>query len=308
MGGPPLYNIPFYRLDSYNHAVHRHDVNRNIEIGTEFKENNESYRSVFQIKHDAITRKEYFEKGTAVEDFLRLHSQSIDQRHIQRMSRLWYISALRDPIPSYTNIEMHGPSLQPLEPSGRNLTQFLLERHSQEDPQWNTATEWLNKIDPEMTLLRTPISGQQTNVETDRIYEEEKVPIPLGHEGTGIQNATIIISAIIFSPPGSVICIEEPENFLHSKSQEILVDLFNYATKNLDKQIIFSIHSWNMLLPFISDVGKGKKRGKQHILADPNNFSMVTFNLGLGKNKIGSYDLTNQKFTVVRSDFKQLWG
>jgi predicted ATP-dependent endonuclease of OLD family len=80
-------------------------------------------------------------------------------------------------------------------------------------------------------------------------------------QGTGMQNAIIIISAIIFSPPGSTICIEEPENFLHPRSQEVLVDLFNYASNKLDKQIIFSTQSYEMgMLPFISDIGKGSER------------------------------------------------
>jgi AAA15 family ATPase/GTPase len=47
--------------------------------------------------------------------------------------------------------------------------------------------------------------------------------INLSMQGSGIQNAVIIISAIIFSPDKCTVCIEEPENFLHP-SQEVLVD------------------------------------------------------------------------------------
>jgi len=105
------------------------------------------------------------------------------------------------------------------------------------------------------------------------------------------------------------VIIEEPEAFLHPQSQEVIVDMMNDAVNNYNKQIIFSTHSFNILLPFYSDVGlDAPKRSKEHIIADPKRFSMWTFEKISGKVSIKPYPLHGKTFRHLKEDFKYIWG
>jgi len=129
-------------------------------------------------------------------------------------------------------------------------------------------------------------------------------------QGSGFQSAAAIISAVVFSPEGSTVIIEEPEAFLHPSSQEVIVDMMNDAVNNHAKQIIFSTHSCNILLPFFSDVGTdaAARSKEKHIAADPKKFSMWTFEKTSGKNSISPYPLQKKTFRQFRDDFKYIWG
>ena len=50
--------------------------------------------------------------------------------HEKRINSLWYISPIRNPILSSSNVTGQGPTLQQLHPTGQNLTQFLLEKNT----------------------------------------------------------------------------------------------------------------------------------------------------------------------------------
>jgi hypothetical protein len=87
-----------------------------------------------------------------------------------------------------------------------------------------------------------------------------------------------------------------------------LVDLFNYAVNELGKQIIFSTHSINILLPFISDVGEGQKRGSQHEKADVDNLSAIVVKSDQGSSKIEKLHIKDKKYTDVMKEIKDLLG
>ena len=59
---------------------------------------------------------------------------------------------------------------------------------------------------------------------------------------------------------------------------------------------------------YISDIGEGSPRGHEHIIADKNDFKLITLTEKMGGEKIQEYNLENKKFIQVTSDFKQLWG
>jgi hypothetical protein len=62
-----------------------------------------------------------------------------------------------------------------------------------------------------------------------------------------------------------------------------------------------------MLLPFISDVGEGTKRG-DHPKAKADNFRLMTFAQSGDEIEIKDYPLKGKNFRAVRDDFKKLWG
>ena len=156
---------------------------------------------------------------------------------------------------------------QPINPDGSNVITYLLERFTSRDPRWGEAENWLKRIAPELSVLKVPLRVMQASVETTDM--NLRVDINMAYQGTGIQKALSVIVAVVFSPEGSTIVIEEPEIHLHPRSQEVIVDLFNKAVNEWNKQIVFITHSWDMLLPFVSDVGPGQGRGGQHPRARP---------------------------------------
>lgn len=56
-----------------------------------------------------------------------------------------------------------------------------------------------------------------------------------------------------------------------------------------------------MILPFISDVGSGSKRGAYNVEADPSKFKLVTFSFDQqGRITINDYDLAKKDVKDVK--------
>ncbi len=235
---------------------------------------------------------------------------SRDETVFDELRKGWYFAPSRNEIPPSLQVGMRPQDTawsQPLDPYGSNVITYLLERYTSRDPRWDVAEQWLTRIDPQFSILKSPLRGNQGSIETS-IEKEDGVDINMAYQGTGIQKAVTVITALVFSPKGSTIIIEEPELHLHPRSQEVLVDLFNLAVNEWEKQVIFTTHSWNMLLPFISDIGTGSTRGEPHVKADQNKFKLVSFSRTAEAIEVKDYDLRGKNFRDVRDHFKHLWG
>jgi hypothetical protein len=55
-----------------------------------------------------------------------------------------------------------------------------------------------------------------------------------------------------------------------------------------------------MLLPFITDVGRGAKRGRQHVRADPQKFALLAFSKSAGRVRIEPIDLSSMKVSDAK--------
>ncbi len=286
-----------YDLGNYASAVHNHDETRTIEVGATLSINSRKAR-IFTT----------FTPGGS-------HSGvSCDPTHMVDEAKAilgscWYFRASRSEIPHQTNVGSGSPTTrwsQPLEPSGSNIINYLLERWTDQDPNWAVAQRWLGQIDPELFLLKSPLRSNLASLVTTNRFS--RVDVNLAYQGTGIQKALAIMAAVIFSPPGSTIRVEEPEVHLHKDSQEVLADLFN-AAANVNKQVIFSTHSWDLPLPYISDVAKDmRKRGEGHVRIDPAKFRLIEFKRTEGRISIDEYALKNSLFKDAQSHFGQLLG
>lgn len=220
------------------------------------------------------------------------------------MRNISYLRPNSSLIPFSVGIGKGRDSLQPqFSPSGSDVVQFLLERYTERDPNWQIAEEWFKSVDLELLSIQTPIRG--SNVFFENLVRRLTVNASL--QGSGFQSVASVISAVVFSPKDSTIIIEEPEICLHKRSQEGIVDLFNHAVRDQGKQIIFTTHSYDMLLLFMSDVGRGRRRGKQHVHTDPTRFTLLAFNKSEGQVSIKPIDLSNTKQSDVRY-LKKLWG
>lgn len=277
------HSTSFYTFHSWREAIHNYDTKRAIHISAVL----DSVRYSIQIVDGDVA------------------SINVPTGAREKMTKIWYLRPNRSLIPHNVGVGVGRDSFQPqLSPSGHDVIQFLLERYTEIDPNWHVAEEWFKRIDPEISSIRTPIRGKQT------FFENliSKLAFNASLHGSGFHSVASVISAVVFSPKGSTVIIEEPEICLHKRSQEAIVDLFNSAIKDQGKQIIFTTHSWDMLLPFISDVGRGSKRGKQHVHADPAKFTLLAFNKSEGRVSIEPIDLSSMKVSDVTKYLKKLWG
>jgi len=290
------WSSEYYNLWDFEASVYAHARNRAIEIAVKLLEKGSEYLLEFRLERELSPRL-MLNRGKVGTEQAR--------QEIDIVSPIWCFRPNRSPVQYQAQVRPTAGAFQPLRPDGSNVINYLLEKWTSRDKNWNQAESWLRKIDPDMSELKTPIRGDQVSLET--LFGATDVNVSL--QGSGFQSAAAIVSAVVFSPEGSTLIIEEPEVFLHPKSQEVIVDLLNDAVNNHSKQVIFSTHSCNVLLPFYSDVGlDGEKRSKEHTLADPKKFSMWTFEKTSGKVTIKPYPLHEKTFKNFREDFKYIWG
>lgn len=286
---PPHYP---YSWRDFGDAVHRHEQDREIQLEATF--GGGAWSGTVGAK--------YSSKAGATLGMPRTPEM------IKEFQKVWFLKASRTEIQRDSQIGGRPlyVSWQPLNLDGSNVVSYLLERFTDRDPRWSDAEKWIKRITPETSVLKVPLRVMQASVETTDT--NLGVDINMAYQGTGVQNALSIIAATVFSPEGSTIIIEEPETNLHPRSQETLVDLFNLAVNDWKKQIIFTSHSWDMLLPFVSDIATGSVRGALHNRAKAENFKIVVFDRVIGEVKIKELDIKGKEFKDIKTPLKELWG
>ena len=80
------------------------------------------------------------------------------------------------------------------------------------------------------------------------------------NEGTGPNQAILLLYAMLGTKPHSVIAIDEPELHLHPKAQSQLAKIMIDISAKDSKQIIFATHSEYMIYPFLNSIAN-KKNG-----------------------------------------------
>ena len=129
---------------------------------------------------------------------------------------------------------------------------------------------------------------------TTRNDTSNTTDVNMNLQGSGIQNATTIIAALVFSPPGSTIILEEPETFLHPKAIEIIIDLCNDVIEKFDKQVIITTHSLEMLYGISSDLQGHQSSTEHHVTTNNEHFKCVSISNQLAENKITEKDLSQE--------------
>ena len=232
---------------------------------------------------------------------------SIEKRIFERFNEFvnnaTFLLADRTFVPSQIIV---GTSGKKILPKGENTIAFLLERWTDQDARWPELLTWLKLIDVNVTQLKTPLRGNQVSIETRRTYGNNELDVNIFQQGSGIHRAIQIISALVFSPPGSLIIIEEPEMNLHKGAQEVIADLINKSINEHGMQVIITTHSFDFLLPYISDMGIGKARGNDHIKISKDKVQLVELSINNGK-IIAKQDIKG-KFTTIRDELKTILG
>ncbi len=284
MRGGPYWETESYNIGDFTSAVHKHETNRAIEVGTRIRDGENPVTLTTSIQGGLYTG-------------VRSNPNVPNPMDLLRQS--WYFRASRSDVSKERQTQQGGSIPiwgQQLDPYGSNIITYLLERWTDQDKNWPIAQDWLRRIDPELSILKSPLRRNLASLETTNKYSD--VSVNLAYQGTGIQKALTIIAGVIFSPPGHTLIIEEPEVHLERGSIEGLVDLFNYAVMKWNKQIIISTHSIDLLLQYASDLGLGTSRGGDHARIDESKFKLVAFERQAGKIAIREEDMKG-RFTAM---------
>jgi predicted ATPase len=122
------------------------------------------------------------------------------------------------------------------------------------------------------------------------------------NEGTGPNQALLLLSVLVGTRDGSVIAIDEPEIHLHPSAQtklaNIIIDLGN---KN-SKQIMFTTHSEHMLFPFLASIAS-----KQKGTLSKNDVGIYYVSIDEKTNTTSVEELEINEFGQIRGGLKGFW-
>lgn len=279
------WNNEFCSLQSNREAVYGHDITKVIDLSATY---DNSSQAKLSIQNEKVVTDQFIKQGKVL-------GPLVAEEHKKLASQIWYFQPERRHIPFQSEIGTIASGYQPISPSGENVVQFLLERFTSGDDKYGEVAEWITAIDEQNTLIKTPVIAKNTTLVTTRKSGKTPIEVNVNMQGSGINHAIAIIAGVFFSPQNATIIIEEPEIFLHMKSAEKLVDLFNYAVTNLSKQIIVTTQSWSVLRPYVLDIATGSnKRGHAHKIAKAEDFKLIEFSHNLGADKIKEYPLKDK--------------
>jgi len=133
-----------------------------------------------------------------------------------------------------------------LRKDGSNITSVLQELERQKYPNLKKLYEFLNKIAPGTTNVRSIKHGKKLSLKFSQKWNENK---SLEFEAFSMSDGTLravgLLAAVMQNPPPSLIGIEEPEATIHPGALGVVLDLIKYAAERY--QIIISTHSPDIL-------------------------------------------------------------
>lgn len=151
--------------------------------------------------------------------------------------RIFYLSSIRDPAHVDDPVETFS-----LDERSRRLNQLIYSHKNKETPEYFHFCNEIGKIFPEIVGVLTPPQGKKIAISIHEQGFEQGQYFELSQVSAGILEALSIVARIIFSPPGSIICIEEPEIHFHHFALKQIWDLIRNASKN-EKQFFITTHS-----------------------------------------------------------------
>ncbi len=305
---PLDFDSPFYRFGNVNEMIFNHDQTRRSSIYLRIIDGGRPLEVALNFGVRLDYQWSYGLRPNLKQTSALLSANTVSNTLPTILQNTWFVTAVRPQVPLRRNVGFGPETNQPIDPDGTNIINFLVNRWSDQDPKWRVAEDWLRKIDPQLTILKAPVDLNFASVRTVRETGKLSIDVNVSNQGAGMQNLLTVMSALIFSPEGATVIIEEPESHVHPRAQEVLVDLMNMAVKDWKKQVIVITHSWDMILPFASDIGGWGTRGKEHVVADSDTFSLRAFYRKDGI-KVDNVDLKKiGKFSDLRDYMKNLWG
>jgi predicted ATPase len=125
-------------------------------------------------------------------------------------------------------------------PNASNLPDVLHWVYNNRPKQFRRIETEVCKLVPHLGRLFTPTEQNAATLGViDR--QEEDLVYTMSQMSFGTRSAIAIIAKVVLAPPGTWLCIEEPETYLHPKAQ---ISLFQFLRDEAaDKEIFLATHS-----------------------------------------------------------------
>jgi predicted ATPase len=136
--------------------------------------------------------------------------------------------------------------------TGDDLAQVLHYHHNNDRERFEAYEDIVRRVLFDVKIIETPIiEGPGTTV-TIR-FTDDPAKYDLSQLSSGVKDILVLLAAIHFSPRGSLLLIEEPENHLHPSAQKSLAAIVGETAKADAKQTVLTTHSELFLEPFEPD-------------------------------------------------------
>jgi len=133
--------------------------------------------------------------------------------------------------------------------TGDDLARVLHYHHNNDRERFEAYEDIVRRVLFDVKIIETPIiDGPETTV-TIR-FNDDPAKYDLSQLSSGVKDVLVLLAAIHFSPRGSLLLIEEPENHLHPSAQKSLAAILRETAKEDAKQTVLTTHSELFLEPF----------------------------------------------------------
>ncbi len=142
----------------------------------------------------------------------------------------------------------------------QHITRFLFSNLSKNPKLLDSVSELMNQLTGKNIRARNldlPATGADQGVTLD--FVKKGFTNAITNEGTGPNQAILLLTVLAGTSEGSVIAIDEPEIHLHPAAQTRLGKIMMKVGKDNSKQIIFATHSEHMIYPFLASIGSEDK-------------------------------------------------
>jgi hypothetical protein len=103
--------------------------------------------------------------------------------------------------------------------TGIDLPQILHYQYTNDREKFDGYEENITKVLPDVDIIETPLVGPGQTTTQVR-FRGDPGKYDLSSLSSGIKDVLVLVAAAYFSPPGSLILMEEPENHLHAAATE----------------------------------------------------------------------------------------
>jgi len=180
-----------------------------------------------------------------------------------------YFSAIVN-IDPFRNVNFQGAvgPKEMIHATGADLPQVLHHHYNNDRDKFDALEAIVRKVLPEVDIIETPLTDP--NTVTVRIrFQASPVKFELLSLSSGIKDVLVLLAAAHFSPPGSLVLIEEPENHLHPAAQKALCSVMGELARTKLKQFVLTTHSEMILGQFDAAQSVFIERGDSGSIAIP---------------------------------------
>jgi len=127
--------------------------------------------------------------------------------------------------------------------TGADLPQVLHYHYNNDRERFDAFESTVRKVLPEVDIIETPLVPGGNAVTVRIRFQASRVKFELVSLSSGVKDVLILLAAAHFSPPGSLVLIEEPENHLHAAAQKALCSVIRELARTEQKQFVLTTHS-----------------------------------------------------------------